>query len=88
MSSGYCYVAKAPGIPGAYAACADMILTLPRETASFIAKEQRRGAIVERVPSQTARELMGEFLKWQSAETKRTGKHPKLFVKKKVKSDD
>ena len=82
MSEGFCYVAKAPGIPGAYAAHADMILERPKDTAAFIAKEQKRGAIVERVETQQARDLLGEFIKWQTAEKQRTGKHPKLFARK------
>ncbi len=82
MDEGFCYVAKAPGIPGAYAACADMILEHPKDTADFISKEQKRGAVIERVPTQQARDLLGEFIKWQSAEEKRTGKHPRLFARK------
>lgn len=61
-SEGFCYVAMRPGVPGAYAACADMA-SMPKETARFVADEIKRGAIVERVPTEDARRLLGEYIK-------------------------
>jgi hypothetical protein len=64
MSEGFCYVARKEGQPGAYAACADM-KDLPKETARFISDMVKEGAYVERVPTQTARDMLGEWLKWK-----------------------
>lgn len=69
----FCYVASKPGQPGAYAACADMP-EYPKDTANFVSGEIRRGATVQRVPSEQARTMLGEWLKWDQVHGKRAKK--------------
>ena len=68
-----CYVAKAEGQPGCFAACADM-KEHPKDTARFVSENIRKGHVVERVTSQQARDMLGEWLKWDQQFGKRAKK--------------
>lgn len=69
MADGFCYVAKHPDTPGAYAACADLP-EYKSDTAKFVAAEIKNGAQVERVPTVEARRLLGEYLDWKDQQKK------------------
>ena len=71
MSEGFCYVAKKAGTPGAYAACGDSA-DHAKDTAKFVAAEIRRGSTVERVPTEEARTLLGEYIQWRSNQPKKS----------------
>ena len=66
----FCYVARKEGAAGAYAACSANA-EFSKEAAKFCASEIRRGAMVERVTTEKARELLTEYLKWREADEKR-----------------
>lgn len=62
----HCYAARRDGIPGFHAMCVDYP-DMKKETAKFVAAELRRGAIVERVLTQAARDGISEYWKWSEA---------------------
>lgn len=69
MADGFCYVAKHPGTPGAYAACADLP-EYQADTAKFVAAEIKNGAQIERVPTEEARRLLGKYINWKGKQKK------------------
>ena len=75
----HCYVAIKKDRPGAYAACADLE-DMPAETAKFVATEIKRGAKVERVTTEKARSMLGEYVKWQKEQERLGNTHvPGLY---------
>lgn len=68
-----CYIARVEGQPGCFAACADM-KEHPKDTARFVAEHVRKGHIVERVTSEKARDMLGQWLKWDQEHGKRAEK--------------
>jgi hypothetical protein len=75
MADGFCYVAKHPNTPGAYAACADLP-EYASDTAKFVASEIKSGATVERVPTVEARRLLGVYIRWKGKQKSKKRRPP------------
>lgn len=59
----FAYIAKKKSQPGAaYAVCVDD-LRFKKETAEVVAEWITEGAIVERVPIEVAREMLGKYVR-------------------------
>lgn len=59
----FCYAAKHPGEPGAYAVCVDE-KGYEKDLAKFIAREIKAGSVVERVTCNQATALLNEYVAW------------------------